>query len=70
VNPPTIVKPLEKETMIKDGQKNVILKVEVDGAPPPTITWLKNGEPVQQGTTELVIPVFSAANIGQVLHWH
>jgi hypothetical protein len=66
VNPPTIIKPLEKETFIKDGQKNVCIKVEVDGMPPPNITWLKNGEPLQQGSNELIIPVFSAANIGQV----
>lgn len=65
--PPVIKKPLEKEIFFKDGQKDVRIKIEVDGSPPPKLTWSKNGEPIpQQSTNELIIPVFSAANVGQV----
>ncbi|XP_021952038.1 obscurin isoform X2 [Folsomia candida] len=64
--PPVIKKPLEKEIFFKDGQKDVRIKIEVDGSPPPKLTWSKNGEPIpQQSTNELIIPVFSAANVGQ-----
>lgn len=51
---------------IKDGAKDVRLKIEVDGMPPPKLAWTLNGDKISHQGTELIIPVFSAANVGHV----
>ncbi|CAF4659640.1 unnamed protein product, partial [Rotaria magnacalcarata] len=42
----------KKEIRVKAGEP-LIINLPIDGSPKPTVTWSKDGEPIQQ-TRELV----------------